>query len=221
MLMVVAQDLCRDFCKKFKGNKAPGVKDRLPCIYTPSPRHTPSCLERGPASKPFHSLIFPGRREQEVERNHSRFGGLLSRARTRACTKESRDPGDGNQPPNLPAVAHGTHSPPPVSLKGCVPSLKGAGQQNPSQTKMQDRGNQTNILARSHGRCPAAPRAAKTNTRDFQSISKSHVRQGPSSCADLKVFQLDPPHAQKLLPAPHALFLAAAGFLGKEHCQRC
>ena len=78
------------------------------CIYTISlslPSHT--CLEGGPASKSFHSLIFTGSREQEVERNNSRLRGLLSRASTLVlvCTKENRTPGDRGQPPNLPDVA--------------------------------------------------------------------------------------------------------------------
>lgn len=142
-----------------------------------------------------------------MERNNSGLRGLLSRASTLVlvCTKENRTPGDRGQPPNLRTWLAELRLATTCESQGYVPSSMGAGQQNPSQTKMEGQRNQTKILASSRGRCQLPQEPAKTNTQGFPSSSKSHMHPAPGSRAHLKVCKLDPPPAQMMLsrlPSP-------------------
>lgn len=115
-----------------------------------------SCLEGGPASKPFPSLVFTGMREQEVERKNSRLRGPLraqpvlwfaAQRRRESWVMEASPDASRMWLRELclatgPSIS-GTHTP---------FSLKGAQQRNSPQTKMQGQGKQANNLA-----SPSAP----------------------------------------------------------------
>ena len=86
-------------------------------------------------------------------------------------------------------------SPRPQSLRGCVPSLKGAEQLNPPQTKTEGRGtNPTSWPALvEDAQMPTDP--AKTNTWVFKAVSESFGHPALCSRAHLKLFNLSPPPA--------------------------
>lgn len=66
-----------------------------------------SCLEGGPAPKPFPALVVPGRREQEVGKNNTDFRGLPGHSQHSGLEHGGEDsPGQWSQAGSLQDVAH-------------------------------------------------------------------------------------------------------------------
>ena len=86
-------------------------------------------------------------------------------------------------------------SPRPPSLRGCVPSLKGAEQLNPPQTKTEGQGTKPTSwpALMEDAQMPTDP--AKTNTWVFKAVSESFGHPALCSRAHLKLFNLSPPPA--------------------------
>ena len=91
----------------------------------------------------------------------------------------------------------------PQSLRGCVPSLKGAEQLNPPQTKTEGRGTKPTSWPAlvEDAQVPKDP--AKTNMWAFKAVSESLGHPALCSQAHLKLFNLSPPSAwMPLTPHP-------------------
>lgn len=159
-------------------------------------RHTLALREVQHLSR-FTLLFLLAGESRRWEGITGRLRGLLSSASplVLVCTRE-QNPRRWKPAPIPPGCGlQNSGSPRPQSLRGCVPSLKGAEQLNPPQTKTEGRGTKPTSWPAlvEDAQMPTDP--AKTNTWVFKAVSESFGHPALCSRAHLKLFNLSPPPA--------------------------